>query len=307
MDTRDTDLALIAANQDGHFTRRQAVCVGITDKMLRHRLRSGQWVQVQRGIYRSAGVPARVTGEAAVAALCLPGGVVSHHSAGRVHGFTHLGVRPITVTVPRGTTHDLAGIVVHESTDLVAGDCIERAGVRYTSAVRTLIDLAAHLRPDILKMVASDGIRDGLIVVSEAADRLEGLARRGKPGISAMRGVLESFGEGYVPPDSVFESKVLDLLDSAGFPPPERQAALPWRPGRPQRVDLLYRSARLIIECDGRRWHTRERDFERDRRRDNEALLAGWRIFRITWDELVHHPQRIIRDLGLLLDLGSAA
>ncbi len=307
METSDNALARVAAEQDGHFTRAQALIAGFSDKTIRQRIRTGSWVSVQRGVYRSATVPARISGEDAVAALCLPGGVVSHQSAARRLGFPRMGVRPVTVCVPRGTTHRLPGVVIHESSDMCEDDCILRDGVRLTSPVRTVIDLAAVLPELPLERLVDELLVAKVIEVGAVGQRLEALARRGKPGVKSLRAILEARGEGYVPPESELEARVIELLASAGLPAPERQASLPWRPGAPQRVDLLFRDQRVIIECDGRRWHTRERDFERDRRRRNEATLAGWRIIHITWNELQHHPGRIIAELRLLLGLAESA
>ena len=44
----------------------------------------------------------------------------------------------------------------------------------------------------------------------------------------------------------------------------------------------------LVIEADGRAWHTRVEDFERDRRRDAEAAAAGYLTLRFTHHQLTH-------------------
>ena len=49
------------------------------------------------------------------------------------------------------------------------------------------------------------------------------------------------------------------------------------------RVDFAYPQIRLIIELDGRAWHSTLEAFESDRMRDNHAQLAGWRVLRITY------------------------
>jgi hypothetical protein len=304
MDTREQEILQVAERQLAHFSRSQALAAGFSSKMIHHRLCSGAWVKVQRGVYRLAGASPRELDRAQVGALVLPGGVVSHQSAVHHLGVPVSGTRRASVTVPVGTTHRLEGVVVHESTDLVAGDCQPWGPVRCTTPVRTVIDLAAVLEPTPLERLVDELLVARLIAVEGVRTRLEQLARRGKPGVRSLRTVLEQRGPGYEPPESELEARFLDLLDRAGLPTPERQAALPWRSSQRGRVDLLYRRARLIIECDGRRWHTRERDFERDRRRDNEAMLAGWRVLRVTWNELVNHPERVVADLRRLLDSG---
>jgi very-short-patch-repair endonuclease len=51
-------------------------------------------------------------------------------------------------------------------------------------------------------------------------------------------------------------------------------------------IDLLLPAHRLIIEADGRRWHTRVQDFDKDRWRDNEAVAHGYRVLHFTWVHL---------------------
>lgn len=73
-------------------------------------------------------------------------------------------------------------------------------------------------------------------------------------------------------------------------PAHERQPRFPWRPNDDERVDALIPSWRLIVEGDGRRWHTRRRDFERDRHRDQQALAHGYRVLRFGWIDLHDSP-----------------
>lgn len=51
-------------------------------------------------------------------------------------------------------------------------------------------------------------------------------------------------------------------------------------------VDAYLPSWRLIVEGDGRRWHTRRADMERDRLRDNEATAHGFAVLRFTYEML---------------------
>jgi very-short-patch-repair endonuclease len=46
----------------------------------------------------------------------------------------------------------------------------------------------------------------------------------------------------------------------------------------------------MVVEGDGRAWHTRVEDFERDRRRDQEAAAAGLLTLRFTWFQLTQEP-----------------
>ena len=73
-----------------------------------------------------------------------------------------------------------------------------------------------------------------------------------------------------------------------------RQANLPWREPGAGRVDFLFPEWKLIVEVDGRQWHTREQAFEQDRARDNAAAAAGWRVLRFTYRMVVDRPEECV-------------
>ena len=85
----------------------------------------------------------------------------------------------------------------------------------------------------------------------------------------------------------MLEAALHDLLDHPAVPPFVAQAAFPWRAADPRRVDSLIGAWTLIVEADGRAWHTRVADFARDRRRDHDALAHGHLVLRFGWEELV--------------------
>jgi len=70
----------------------------------------------------------------------------------------------------------------------------------------------------------------------------------------------------------------------------------------PGTVDAYIGRWRLIIEADGRRWHTRKSDFERDRIRDNLATSHGIAVLRFTYRMLVGAPEQCV---GTILETGS--
>ena len=73
------------------------------------------------------------------------------------------------------------------------------------------------------------------------------------------------------------------------------------------RVDVCYPHARLVIELDGRRWHDSHLAREDDRRRDNALVVAGWRVVRITWRELMDDPAATVALVRRLLAASAAA
>jgi very-short-patch-repair endonuclease len=64
--------------------------------------------------------------------------------------------------------------------------------------------------------------------------------------------------------------------------------------GRGYYVDVLFRSAKLVIEFDGWEFHGDRRAFEDDRRRRNELVLAGYTVLNFTWQQLTDDPGWVI-------------
>lgn len=73
-------------------------------------------------------------------------------------------------------------------------------------------------------------------------------------------------------------------LRAAGIEQPAGQFR--FHPARRWRFDLAFESQKLAVEIDGGVYvgggHTRGAQFERDREKDAEAMLLGWRVLRVT-------------------------
>ncbi len=107
--------------------------------------------------------------------------------------------------------------------------------------------------------------------------------------MSDLREVLQRRGDGHVPPSSELERRLRSFLDDASLPSFTYEQELPWWSAGEGRVDAYCADASLIVEADGRAWHTRERDFVTDRRRDNVATANGHATMRFTWIDLVNY------------------
>ncbi len=59
-------------------------------------------------------------------------------------------------------------------------------------------------------------------------------------------------------------------------------------------VDLVRKDAGLIVEVDGYRFHRSRAAFQRDRDRDARLLAAGWRVLRLTHDEVMANLPRAL-------------
>lgn len=62
------------------------------------------------------------------------------------------------------------------------------------------------------------------------------------------------------------------------------------------RVDLLV-DGWLILEADSKRWHLNEQGWARDRERDRRAAAHGFRVVRLTYDDVVLRLDEVIQDI----------
>ena len=60
--------------------------------------------------------------------------------------------------------------------------------------------------------------------------------------------------------------------------------------GRP---DLVDRRLKIVLEADSFEWHGNRADLDRDARRYNALVAAGWVVLRFSWEEVMFHPARV--------------
>jgi very-short-patch-repair endonuclease len=69
-------------------------------------------------------------------------------------------------------------------------------------------------------------------------------------------------------------------------------------------VDFTWPRYGVAVETDGRRHHDTPFAFERDRRRDAALTLAGWRVARFSWRQVVDEPA-VVADVVRTLLVGG--
>lgn len=290
----DRELAAKAEAQHGVFAHWQ---IGVTDPhaLVQRRFEAGRWERMARGVYRLAGTP-RTWRQDLIGAVFAagPGAVASHRSAATLWELPGFGEGPLDVLRPRHTDHRSALGPVHETRVLPPDHVTVVDAIPVTSPGRTLFDLAGVLGPQRLERALDTCLSRGLVDATRLRLLLEDLAGRGRRGTRLMRHLLDERGVGYAAPESELERRLLATLREGGLPTPRRQAHV----GGSQsagRVDFSYSEARLIIEADSRLHHMSKLDFENDRRRDNVLMADGWRVLRITWQQVTDHPGEVVR------------
>ena len=285
----------LAGRQSGYITLRQSLACGMSPDSVKRRVQAKRWIRVRPGLFLIPGFEPSLRGRLLAATAAL-GAVVSHESAGGLHDLPGVRRGMAVVTVRTRTTNRFPDVRVHQTTDLNSRRVVELEGLPVTDVVRTVIDLASSMPVPAIGRIIDHLVIRGPATIDDFADEVMELARHGKPGMKTMHTVLRVRDGARFIGDSRLEMWALRLIREWGFPEPEVQYPLPWRSSRNGRVDFAYPVIRLIIEVDGRAWHTTLEAFESDRLRDNHAQLAGWRVLRITYRMLVEQPE-IVRDM----------
>jgi very-short-patch-repair endonuclease len=298
----DARIAELAAKQCNAVSRSQAIERGASKSGIKRRVRAGRWVTRHPGVYVIAGGPQFWRQDVWCALLAIgQSAVVTHESALRLHGITLLPLRPITLTIPHGAHARVRGATVHQIDDLPPHRVDAIGALPVTTAERTLVDLAAVRRPRELARVVDEVVAAKKATIAQISVCLREVARRGKRGVRKLGGVLDERSDGYVPPQSELERALFVALAAGGMPPPQRQFPLPGRPALRGLVDAAYPEAKVLIEADGRRWHSRISDMKRDRERDNEAQRAGWIPLRFMYEQIVDTPQEVVATVADVL------
>lgn len=176
VDRRDLRRRLFnaAAEQAGYFTAANARQLGYSYQAQAHHVSAGNWLRVDRGLFRLAEWIPDVHDDLARWTLWSKGrAVVSHESALAVHGIGEFESSKVHLTVPPGFTMRDEALVLHHC-DLPNTDIVQRTGFRVTTVVRSVIDVAAR-RPDEdqLSRAIGEAQEEGLLSLRALRSRAE--------------------------------------------------------------------------------------------------------------------------------------
>jgi very-short-patch-repair endonuclease len=225
---------------------------------------------------------------------------LSHRSAAALWGLA--GDRPkVDVNAPRGRQvrpGRASGIKVHRC-KFEAQEVTMRDGIPVSTVARTLFDLAERSLPHELKSAWDEASRLRLLRFPEVARVYErGLGRRRarkhiKPFLLAEQRHVEDTA-------SPLEDRFAEFVVAHRLPPPQTNVLVDG-----DEVDALWPDARLIVELDSWEFHSHRAAFEKDRDRDTDHLLGGYRTIRVTHRRLSEGPGRLAAQIRALLALPS--
>jgi hypothetical protein len=176
-------------------------------------------------------------------------------------------------------------------------DRVLREGIPVTSLPRTLLDLAATVRFDWLEKMVERSEEQGLFDLRPVEDVLE--RNGGHHGHGCLRRAIAL----YKPTSftrSGLERRWLELVIAAGLPQPHMNYV-----EHGFELDCYWPEHRFAVELDVFETHGTRAAFERDRRRQEDLLLAGIAMTRVTGPRLERGPDEVINRVAQLLEQRS--
>ena len=156
----------VARHQAGYFTAGQALEVGYSYPAQQYHMRQGDWVRIDRGIYRLPDWPVTQHEDLARWTLWSRGrAVVSHETALAVHELGDVMPAQVQLTVPPGFRSRSPGVILHLGS-VGEPDVEQFEGFAVTAPLRSILDVAtAGIEPDQLARAIGDALDRGLVTV----------------------------------------------------------------------------------------------------------------------------------------------
>lgn len=241
------------------------------------------------GVARLPGTAKTYTQRVAAAVwACGGNALASHRSAIHLHGFDlpSADEADVDIILP-GRSRKLAldGVQIHRPTDRLRLSPHVRQRVRCTNVLRTLVDLGA-VSPSLVHGALGHALATRMVDLGAVATALGEHGRKGRSGVGALRRAFDDWAIDAKPADSVLEAAFARLVERFGLPSFEFHPIIEgWE------VDFRLINTNVLIECDGWATHGLDRDqFERDRRRDDDLVAAGWIVQRFTYRAISATP-----------------
>lgn len=273
-----------AARRHNMISTEELVDFGLSTSSISKRVAASRLHPQHRGVFS---ITPNVTRKGRwMAATLATEGPAAHQSAGAIWDLCD--DDPDQVHVIAGGK-DRDGIKVHHQR-LLPGETTKRWEIPVTRPARTLIDLAESLPQRAVERALDEAEYRHRIREGELERAIERHATR--TGAKRLAKLLDHHTPGSTRTISWLEEYFLALLDANDLPRPVFN-----RPDEAFVLDAVYEDVKLIIELDGRDAHTTRQAFQRDRRRDADLQLRGYRVIRFTWLDLTRDLPYVLATL----------
>lgn len=290
----DAKLSRIAARQQGAFNIRQARSAGFGRSAVHSRISRGVWWRIDDSVYALTSAPRTWQQTFWAATLSREHAALTHWSACRLYGLEDIPNHRPSILTPRGsnTRSSFARIFETDQYDEIATTKID--GLSVTTMPETILALARDVGAASLTGVFDRALIGGLLDLGAMARVIDREAGRRTPGAPLLRRLITSRRPSAPSRSSSYLERLLEtILHHPRMPEWTREYEFSLD-GRASRVDVYVPSARVVIEADGRNWHSRWEDMEADRARDNELAAHAIQVLRFTYAMLTSNPTKCL-------------
>jgi predicted transcriptional regulator of viral defense system len=266
----------------------QLDAIGYTKSSVAKAARVGRLHRLHRGVYVVGHRELTFEGLCMAAVLASYPSVASHWSAGWLLGL--LQSRPGTIHITTRSPRSRKRPFIVHTADLARADLARRNGIPVTSLARTILDLAAHSRE---RTVARFIRRADAEKAFDLRAMEELLARtKGHRGQAKVRAALEIYDDRVIVTRSDTEKRFFEVVTAAGLSAPSMNYFV-----EGYEIDAYWPDHRFGVELDVYGTHGSRLSFEEDRERDDELLLAGIEMIRVTQARLDREPDTVVESV----------
>jgi hypothetical protein len=267
--------------------------LGFTRSSVQREVAAGRLHRLYRGVYAVGHRRISPHGHCLAAVLsCGPEAMLSHGSAAWLWGLTGYGPQPLEVTGPQPRKPRLP-IHLHRSSILTDADRAFEEGIPVTSLPRTMLDCAGKSRFSQLQRMLERSEELKLFDLTPVEELLG--RSRGHAGWGRLRRAIALYAP--VPfTRSGFERRFFEAVLRAGMPRPATnfvEAGF--------ELDVYWPEHRFAVELDTYATHGTNAAFERDHLRDEDLMLAGIEMVRVTDVRFHREPETVLLRISTLL------
>ncbi len=294
LDASGLSLAELAERQHGVVSIRQLETkLGYSRWAAQREVTAGRLHRLHRGVYAVGHRRISAHGRCLAAVLaCGPEALLSHGSAAWLWGISRYGPEPLAVTGPQ-PRKPRPPIRLHRSTILTEADRAIEENIPVTALPRTLLDCAGEFRFSRVQRMLE---RSEELKLFDLGPVEELLGRsRGHAGWGRLRRAIALYAP--VPfTRSGFERRFFEAVLEAGLPRPATnfvEAGF--------ELDVYWPEQRFAVELDTYATHGTQAAFERDHVRDEDLMLAGIELIRVTDVRFHREPEAVLERVATLL------
>ncbi len=243
-------------SHNGVICGTKLMSLGCSKSTLKRMVARDELVRMQLGVYRGRQWPDDELQK--LTAICVgnPDAVVGFTTAARIWGFRRVEDRRIHVLVPRGSSPNLPGAVVHRCRRIDPVDIVVRPdGIRLTSPPRTLFDSADMLGFSACRSAMEQLLHDKRCTLGTILDTHIRLAHPNRPGTHTMAEVIASRPKWRAALQSDLELRVLEEIERQRLPSVLTQCPVDLGGGRVIHLDFGWPQWQVGLEVDDPAWH----------------------------------------------------